>query len=177
MSLSNKCILQVEDDENDVFLLQVVFRKTGIECPLHVVRDGEALIQYLTGVGNYADRQKFPLPCLVLLDLNLPLKSGLEVLQWIRKHPDFKKMVVVVFSSSALPIDVERAYGLGANSYITKPMEIQKTMEIAQLLKGWWLGYNHFAPIGEAVNPRTPISENEVDDWIANKFPQDKNPS
>jgi CheY-like chemotaxis protein len=113
-------------------------------------------MDYLSGSGAYADRQKFPLPCLVLLDLNLPMRAGLEVLEWIRQQPNLKKLVVVVFSSSALSTDIDRAYELGANSYITKPMELEKTMEIAQLLKGWWLGYNRFAPIEESTKSSPP---------------------
>jgi CheY-like chemotaxis protein len=147
MNVNTPCILQVEDDENDVLLLELVFKKAGLECPLRVVEDGQKAIDYLSGAGAYADREKFPLPCLVLLDLNLPVRSGLEVLAWIRQHAVFKKLVVVVFSASALQVDVERACLLGANSFITKPRGFEKTLEIAQLLKGWWLGYNQFAPI------------------------------
>jgi CheY-like chemotaxis protein len=84
------------------------------------------------------------------MDLNLPYKSGLEVLEWVRHQPRLKKLVVVLFSSSAQPQDVDRAYELGANSYIQKPTDPNQLMEIAQLLKGWWLGYNQFAPMMEA---------------------------
>ncbi len=150
--LKTRCILQVEDDENDVFLLRRVFQKAGMPCPLQVVGDGQAAIDYLSGTGVYSDREKYPLPCLVLLDLKLPMRGGLEVLKWIRQHPVLKKLVVVVFSSSDRHEDVDRAWELGTNSYITKPAEIQKTLEIAQLLKGWWLGYNHFAPIQEPTS-------------------------
>jgi CheY-like chemotaxis protein len=149
LPVKNKCILQVEDDENDVFMLQHVFKRTGIPCPLQVVRDGQDAIDYLQGVGLHADRLRSPLPCLILLDLNLPTRSGFEVLKWIRQHPPLRKLVVVVFSSSALAQDVGMAYELGANSYIVKPTELPKLVEIGQLLKGWWLGYNQFAPIDE----------------------------
>jgi CheY-like chemotaxis protein len=151
--VSNRCILQVEDDENDVFLLQRVFQRAGIASPLHAVTDGEMAINYLAGAGAFADRAKHPLPCLVMLDLKLPKVSGLEVLEWIRRHPTLRKLVVVVFSSSCQPEDVDRAYDLGANSYIQKPSDMQHTLEVAQLLKGWWLGYNHFAPIYECPQP------------------------
>jgi CheY-like chemotaxis protein len=148
--MKGNCILQVEDEEPDVFMLKVVFKRAGITSPVHVVTDGEMAIHYLSGVGKFADRKAHPLPCLVLLDLKLPKVSGLEVLEWIRDRPGLKKLVVVVFSSSALPRDIERAYELGANSYIEKPSSIDHTVEIAQLLKGWWLGYNHFAPVDVA---------------------------
>jgi len=145
--MARNCILQVEDDENDVFFLKRVFDQAGIDCPLHTVTDGETAINYLSGVGELADRKAHPLPSLVLLDLKLPGKSGLEVLQWIRQQPELRKLVVVMFSSSALEDDVERAYDFGANSYIEKPLNPSRLREIAQLLKGWWLGYNHFPPI------------------------------
>jgi CheY-like chemotaxis protein len=149
--VNTQCILQVEDDENDVFMLQQVFQRTGIPCPLQVVSDGQDAIDYLQSAGAYAERTDNPLPCLILLDLNLPTRSGFEVLKWIRQHPTYKKLVVVVFSASALPKDIDMAYELGANSYIVKPSGLPKLMEIGQLLKGWWLGYNQFAPIDEEM--------------------------
>ena len=149
--MTEKCILQVEDDDNDVFLLKRVFDQAGISSPLHVVRDGQLAIDYLSGAGGFADRQTHPLPCLVLLDLKLPKKNGLEVLEWIRHQPRLKSLVVVLFSSSALPQEVERAYELGVNSYIQKSSDSNQLREIAQLLKGWWLCYNHFAPIFDSV--------------------------
>ena len=148
--MTTKSILHVEDDENDVFLFRRVFEQTGITSPLHVVTDGEMAINYLSGAGQFADREKYPLPCLVLTDLNLPKRSGLDLLQWIRRDPQLKKMVVVLFSSSALPRDVEQAYELGANAYIQKSADSCQLQEIAQLLKKWWLGYNHFSPIVES---------------------------
>ncbi len=149
--MDRKCILQVEDEEADVYLLRLVFERAGITSPVQVVTDGQMAIDYLAGVGRFADRKNHPWPCLVLLDLKLPKVSGLEVLEWIAKQPALKKLVVVVFSSSALPGDVERAYALGANSYIQKPSDMKQTVEIAQLLKGWWLGYNHYPPIDVAA--------------------------
>ncbi len=149
------CILQVEDDEADIFLLKRVFERAGIESPLHAVTDGQMAIDYLLGNGEYADREKHPLPCLVLLDLKLPRLSGLELLDWIRHQPGLANLVVVVFSSSAQTEDVQRAYSLGANSYIQKPTSIEHTLEIAQLLKGWWLGHNRFAPISERQPTRS----------------------
>jgi CheY-like chemotaxis protein len=139
--------LQVEDLEADIFLLQYAFEQAGIENPVRTVRDGQMAIDYLAGVGEFADRDKYPPPCLVLLDLKLPKVNGFEVLEWLRQQPGLRNLVVVVFSSSALPGDLELAYQLGANSYIEKPGNLEHTKEIAQLLKGWWLGYNQFAPV------------------------------
>jgi CheY-like chemotaxis protein len=147
--MKNKCILQVEDEESDIFLLRHSFSKAGITNPVKTVTDGQMAIDYLAGKGAFADREAHPLPCLLLLDIKLPKVSGLEVLSWIRQQPSLRHLVVVVFSSSCQPEDVERAYHLGANSYIQKPSDLEQTLEIAQLLKGWWLGYNRFAPIYE----------------------------
>jgi len=141
-------ILHVEDDEQDIFFMQRAFKAAGIENPIQHVRDGEEAIDYLEGTGAFADRKGVLQPHLVLLDLKLPGKSGLEVLEWIRAHPILRAMVVIVFSSSPEPADVERAYHLGANSYIVKPIDLDQYAEIAILLKRWWLGYNQFAPLG-----------------------------
>jgi CheY-like chemotaxis protein len=141
-------ILHVEDEGQDVFLLQRAFRAAGVVNPVQHVRDGEEAIDYLGGTGSYAHRKEPLQPHLVLLDLKLPGKTGLEVLEWIRAHPILRAMVVIVFSSSPEPEDVERAYHAGANSYIVKPIDLDQYAEIAILLKRWWLGYNQFAPIG-----------------------------
>jgi CheY-like chemotaxis protein len=98
-----------------------------------VVIDGQVAIDYLSGNGPYADREKHPLPCLVLLDLKMPKVSGLEVLDWIRQQPNLKKRVVVLFSASALPADLDRAYELGVNSYIEKPSTLERTLDLATI--------------------------------------------
>ena len=150
VTLTHQCILQVEDDENDVFLLERAFAHAGITNPVHVAMDGQQAIDYLAAAQGFGDVQNHPLPCLVLLDLKLPKISGLEVLAWIRQQPALKKLVVVLFSSSLAPAEVELAYELGANSFVQKPADFRETAEIAQLLKRWWLGYNQFAPMTES---------------------------
>jgi len=145
--MTDRCILQVDDDKNDAFLLRAVFAEAGISNPVHVVTNGQSAIDYLAGNGPFADRQKHPLPCLVLLDLKLPKRSGLEVLGWIRQQSRLRGLVVIVLSSSALPSDVDRAWDLGANSFIEKPGEYEASSEFAKLLKGWWLTYHRFAGI------------------------------
>lgn len=156
--MSDNCILQIEDEEADIFLLKHVFDKAGITSPVRAVTNGQMAIDYLAGIGVYADRSQYPLPCLVLLDLKLPKISGLEVLEWVRRQPHLRHVVVVVFSSSCLPMDLERAYELGANSYIQKPFNMDHTLEVAHLLKGWWLGYNRFAPVHD-IEPPGPDQE------------------
>jgi len=147
MSPKESCILEVEDDKSQAFLLQYAFEQAGITNAVHVATDGQMAIEYLAGSGPFADRVKYPLPKLVMLDLNLPRKTGLEVLEWTRQQPALKRLVVILFTSSCLPADIDRAYDLGANSFIQKPADLADALEMAQLLKGWWLGYNHFAVV------------------------------
>jgi CheY-like chemotaxis protein len=140
------CILQVEDDPNDVFFLEHAFRAAGITLPLQVVNDGQEAIDYLSGEGKFADRDQYPLPRLMLLDLKMPRKSGLEVLQWMREHPALQCLPVVVFSSSYQPADIDRAYQLGANSFVVKPSCLEKRVELARSIKSFWLLYNESPP-------------------------------
>lgn len=147
--MSGACILHVEDDSNDVLFLNLAFEKAGITMPVLVATDGQLAIDYLSGAGGYANRKEFPRPCLVLLDLKLPRKSGFEVLAWIRSQPALRRLVVIVLTSAEHEQDVARAYDLGANSYVIKPMDLAEREETARLLKGWWLGCNRFASLGE----------------------------
>jgi CheY-like chemotaxis protein len=114
-------ILYVEDDANDVFFMEFTFARMGLPHPLQVVWDGQQGLDYLSGNGRYADRAKHPLPCLVLLDLNLPGCSGFDILQWLRQQPQFQALPVLVFTASAQQSDREKAREFGANEFITKP--------------------------------------------------------
>lgn len=143
--MPNTSILQVEDEESDVLLLQHAFERAGISNPVFVASDGAEAMAYLAGEGRFADRAAYPLPSLVLLDLKLPDKHGLEVLAWIRNQSDLKTTVVVAFTSSDHSSDVKRAYELGVNSYAVKPGNNDKRVEFARHLRGWWLGCNKFA--------------------------------
>jgi len=155
---SNPCILQVEDEDADINLIRFAFKRVGINNPHVAVTDGQMAVDYLSGEGDYADRKTHPLPSLVLLDLKLPKLGGMEVLAWIRQQPTLRRLVVIILSSSAQAGDLERAYELGANSFIEKPSDLKRTLEIAQLLKGWWLCYNRFAPLEQAHPTRRQSS-------------------
>lgn len=134
-------ILQVEDDPNDVFLLQHAMKKAGVTNPIKVVNDGQQAIEYLQGAGRFADREEYPAPFLVLLDLKLPHVMGFEVLKWIRSQAGTRK-IVVVLSASDQPTDISEAYGLGANGYLVKPAEARKLEETARAIKDYWLTQN-----------------------------------
>ncbi len=124
----------MEDDPNDVLLTQRAFRRANIVNPLQVVQDGEVAVLYLDGQG--------PLPTLMLLDLKLPRLSGLEVLEWLEQQPELKRLPVVVLTSSRENADVNRAYDLGANSYLVKPVAFNNLLEMVRSLNEYWLILN-----------------------------------
>jgi CheY-like chemotaxis protein len=159
--MSKPSILQVEDDAHDVFLLQRAFMQAGISNPVHVATDGQMAIDYLAGTDQFANRARYPLPSLVLLDLKLPRKSGREVLQWIRAQLGLRRLIVIVFTSAPYIGDVGLAYDLGANSFLVKPTDFSRYLDVARVLKAWWLDYNHFAPLNEAVWP-APLFQPET---------------
>jgi CheY-like chemotaxis protein len=142
MKMLNRTILLVEDNEDDVFMMNRAFKKAHITNPVQLVVDGQSAINYLSGEGIYQDRQQFPFPSLVLLDLKLPIKTGHEVLQWIRERPEFNSLLVVVLTTSAENIDVENAYRHGANSYLVKPPSAEALLEMVKALKLYWLEFN-----------------------------------
>lgn len=118
-------ILVVEDNENDTTLIRRTLTNASIPNPRHFVETGEDALDYLVGVGRYSDRKKYPLPVLVLLDLKLPGMDGFEVLKWIRGHRHFSELRVVVLTVSNEVRDVQKAYRLGANSFLVKPLEFE----------------------------------------------------
>ncbi len=133
-------ILVVEDEDDSVLLLESAFRKAQFSNPVHRVSHGALAIEYLTQA--VAMERKVPLPSLVLLDLKLPLVSGVEVLKWIRAHPVLHSLVVIVFTSSTEPNDIADAYKAGANSYLVKPTSLNALTELATGLRSYWLRLN-----------------------------------
>jgi len=140
--LNEKFILLAEDDTNDVLLLERAFEKAGLHDSLKVVSDGEMAIEYLSGRGIYADREQYPLPFLLLLDLKMPGTDGFEVLQWLRSEPELKRLLVVVLTSSNLQADVDRAYELGANSYLVKPVGFDEMLHLVKRFEIYWSEIN-----------------------------------
>lgn len=131
-------LLWVEDDPDDLLLGERALVKAGFE-KLQITRDGEKAISYLSGMGEFADRRRFPLPSLVLLDLKLPKKSGFEVLSWLRGAEGLKRIPVVVLTSSQERHDIDRAFDLGANAYLVKPVERRKFLELVNGLHQFWV--------------------------------------
>jgi CheY-like chemotaxis protein len=135
-------ILLVEDSVDDVILMQRAFRKLGIENPLDLAEDGQAAISYLQRLVDGPGVDPAMLPGLILLDLKLPRLSGLEVLQWIRAQRPYRRVPIVVLTSSREAPDVARAYDLGANSYLIKPVEFQAFLDLVRTLNLYWLVLN-----------------------------------
>jgi DNA-binding response OmpR family regulator len=149
-------ILQVEDDPNDVFLLSHAMKKAGVANPINVATDGRQAIDYFKGVGKFADRELFPLPCLVLLDLKLPYVMGLEVLKWIRSNA-LESQVVIILSASAESADVATAYRLGANAFLTKPSEASNLESMVEAIKDFWLEHNVLPQEAPMRNKDAPL--------------------
>ena len=131
MNASSFPILLVEDSPDDALLIQRAFRKANLANPVQLVRDGEEAVAYLSGKAPYDDRTRFPLPVFMLLDLKLPRRSGLEVLAWVRQES----------------VDVNRAYDLGVNSYLTKPVGFEALLEMVKNVNLYWLVLNEHPEI------------------------------
>lgn len=132
-------VLLVEDDLNDIFLVKRAFKRAHIQNPLQVVTDGLEAIHYLRGEGKYADRKTHPLPKLIVMDIKMPRRSGFEVLEWVKHHDGpLRRIPVVIVSSSEDPGDINRAYELGANAYMVKPMDFHAVEHLFQSITHYW---------------------------------------
>src|SRR2546428_8923531 len=137
-----KRVLIVEDDPGDIFLLQPAFALSGVPAGLYFVRDGQEAIDYLGGTASFRDRETFPVPDLMLLDLKMPRLNGFDVLEWLRQQPGLKRLLVTILTSSDHPRDINRAYDLGANSYLLKPHSSQQLSELVSRVQQYWLEVN-----------------------------------
>lgn len=141
---TNRAILLVEDNEDDVFLMKRALLGANVVNPLYVVEDGQEALDYLGGAGKFADRDNYPLPVVVFLDLKLPYISGHDVLAWTRRQKELESLVVIVLTSSNEASDLSRCYALGANSYLVKPPTPDQLEDLARAFKWYWLEYNQF---------------------------------
>ncbi len=137
-----KTVLLVEDRQEDVLLMKRVCDRLAAGILLRVAGDYESAINYLTKRGAYADPNANPPPDLILLDIRLPRGSGHEILAWLRKRPEFAFVPVVMFSSSSDASDINRAYSLGANSYLQKPINFDDFKQTVPLILKYWLELN-----------------------------------
>jgi CheY-like chemotaxis protein len=146
----DQTILLVDDSVDDLMLLRVAFQKAEFKNRLQIVHNGEEAIAYLIGAGDYGDRDRYPLPVVMLLDLNMPMKNGFDVLSWARAQPSFKRLSIIILTASMRMEDIERAFDLGATSYLVKPSKIEALIEMMRCLHDW-LEINHFPPLNEGV--------------------------
>jgi CheY-like chemotaxis protein len=150
-------ILLAEDEEDYVLLIRNAFEKAHIPNPLHVVWNGQEVISYLLGEGKYSNREEYPLPDLLLLDLKMPRVNGFEVLQWIRQQPSLTPLRILVLTSSEQVRDVNEAYRLGANSFLVKPNDFEDLAYLSRLIREFWLGASKAPDVSRP--PRRPNGE------------------
>ncbi|NEQ31500.1 MAG: response regulator [Leptolyngbya sp. SIO4C5] len=150
MAFNRHSILLVEDDSNDILFIQRAFRRVNATNSIQIVKDGDAAVDYLAGVGTYADRDRYPLPALILLDLKLPRRSGVEVLEWIKQQPALKRIPVVVLTSSRESPDINRSYDLGVSSYLVKPVSFDSLATMISVIDAYWLQLNEYPTVSVA---------------------------
>ena len=143
-------ILIVDDSEDDALLMRLAFARAEFSANLQIVPDGEDAVAYLEGQFPYSDRGRFPLPTLILLDLNMPRKNGFEVMEWLRAQPEFRHLPIIVLTSSMRGSDVEKAFELGATSFFVKPGRVDDLVSMIRCMRAW-LHFSHFPRVGGAA--------------------------
>lgn len=133
--MDNRPILVLEDDADAVELLRSAFRKAGLNRPLRVFREGDSVMAYLSRTAPYENWEENPLPCLVMLDVKLPGKSGLEVLSWMKSRVHLRSLPVMMVTSSSSSKDIEEALRLGIRSYCVKPPDFRELVQLARTIR------------------------------------------
>ena len=136
-------VLLVEDDPSDVRLIQRAFSKLVVNVSMTRLTNGDDAVSYLSGEDPYENRAAYPVPAVLLLDIKLPRRSGFEVLDWLRRQKSpLRRLPVVMLTSSKHSADVNRAYDLGANSYLAKPQTPSELNDLAANFQTYWLSLN-----------------------------------
>ena len=133
-TVNDPTILLVEDATNDVFFFERAVKKAAVATTVRIARDGQEAVDYLSGEGEFANRDKHPLPCLIVLDLNMPRKNGFEVLEWLRQTPPLDTLPAVILTSSQADRDFQRARDLNAKAFHVKPSDPDKLVELVKLM-------------------------------------------
>jgi CheY-like chemotaxis protein len=150
-------IIIVEDEADELALLKLAFQKANIKNPIQVFRDGQEVMDYLSKMGSHSRvALSDPPPALMLLDLKMPRKTGFEVLEWLRYQPRLKCLVVVMMANSLEMTEINRAYELGCNSYLSKPGSIDRLVEMVSLIYNYWLLLNVSPDLRYTPNPFLP---------------------
>jgi CheY-like chemotaxis protein len=129
---ARRILLIAEDDEDDAFLLSRAFHIVGVKTPIRFASNGQEVLDYFGKAGHETPR-------LMILDVKMPLLSGFDVLEWVRRHPNLRRLPIIMFSSSAQLADINRAYDSGANSYVVKPSDANHITEFARMIQDFWL--------------------------------------
>ena len=144
-------ILVAEDLDSDAQLLRLAFKRAEVTAPLSFVKDGAEAIAYLAGQTDSPKPAPHPIPTMLLLDIKMPRMNGFEVLEWVRCQPGLKRLVVIVLTASDLRVDVNRAYDLGANSYLVKPTGVEGLEHLARSLRQYWVDCNRYPDVVAAA--------------------------
>ena len=147
MSDLSHTILLVDDNEDDIYALQRVLKKAGIANPVQIVTDGQQAVDYLSGKGEFANREQHPIPFIVFLDLKLPYLDGFEVLTWMRQQPTLNSVIVIILTGSDETKDHQRAYALGARSYLVKPPTRSDILQLMESMQSYWTRESETGPI------------------------------
>jgi CheY-like chemotaxis protein len=141
----------VEDNADDIFFMRRAIRETELDCQLAVAEDGREAVASLEALLPPDPLTAQMGEVLILLDLKLPQLSGMEVLEWIKRHPRLSVLPVIVLSSSSEPTDIERAYRLGVNAYVSKPTDHRRLVSFVEAIKRFWIEFNRFPqiPVGK----------------------------
>jgi CheY-like chemotaxis protein len=137
-----KTVLLAEDSEDDIFIMKMACKRTGIPHLLQIVKDGNMAMDYLSGHGAYADRTAHPMPDVIFLDIKMPKCNGHQVLEWVRAQPLLQNLPVVMLTSSTLRTDVDRAYKLGVTSYLQKIPDLAEFGQAVRVILKYWLELN-----------------------------------
>jgi CheY-like chemotaxis protein len=149
MSQDEGMVLIVEDNADDRDLLARAFKKAGIAVPLWFAKDGDEAVAYLEQAATDPMQAS---PFIILLDLKLPRRSGFEVLEWVKGTARLRRIPVIILTSSRENVDLERAYDLGANSYLVKPARPEALREMVEQINAYWLGLNEMAVQGSSLS-------------------------
>ena len=152
-----RTVLSVDDNENDQLLLQMAWKKSAVSLNLQMVCDGKKAINYLSGLEDYRDRERFPIPHIILLDLKMPRKNGFEVLEWMNREFPAERPPVAVFTSSQNAADIKRVYELDAKWYLAKPVDHGELVQLVQLI-GRWFQNSQENDLSSSLHYRAPHS-------------------
>lgn len=136
--MTKQPILIAEDDADDRYLIQTAFSEVGYPEPIDFVENGIEVFSYLENICASNNDVEKALPGFILLDLNMPKKDGREVLKELKQHPVFKKIPVIVFTTTKNEIEIRRCYELGANSYVVKPISFDALLKVVENIRSFW---------------------------------------